>query len=89
MNKAIMNNQIKKSIYTGKEYEITQDEYYHVYKRYLADALSWLGYEYLKFINDKGEAVWSFKNTEKFQIARLELIEFKKKYGSFKNAPNK
>lgn len=52
-------------------------EYYEVRKRYLADALSYLGFRYYKFKNFKGNDVYSFKNTNAFQKAINGLFELK------------
>lgn len=50
---------------------------YEVHKKYLADALSFLGFRYYKFTNFKGNEVYSFKNTNEFQKAINGLSELK------------
>jgi hypothetical protein len=51
---------------------------YEVKKRYLAEALSYLGFRYYKngFGND---TTYSFENTEKFNTAMYELNQLKEK----------
>jgi len=51
---------------------------YEVRKRYLADALSYLGFRYYK----KGfgvDTIYTFENTEKFNKAMHELNQLKEK----------
>jgi len=51
---------------------------YEVRKKYLADALSYLGFRYYK--NGFGEdTIYSFENTEKFNKAMHELNQLKEK----------
>jgi len=54
---------------------------YEVRKRYLAEALSYLGFRYFKngFGND---TIYSFENTEKFNVAMHELNLLKNKLKS-------
>ena len=54
-------------------------EFYEVKKRYLAEALSFLGFRYYK--KGFGEnTIYSFKNTEKFSKALNELTILKNKF---------
>ena len=51
---------------------------YEVKKKYLAEALSYLGFRYYK--NGFGEnTVYTFENTEKFSKAMHELNQLKEK----------
>lgn len=51
---------------------------YEVRKRYLAEALSYLGFRYYK--NGFGtDTIYSFENTEKFSKAMHELNQLKEK----------
>jgi len=51
---------------------------YEVRKKYLAEALSYLGFRYYK--NGFGEeTTYTFENTEKFSIALHELNQLKNK----------
>jgi len=53
-------------------------KYIEVKKRYLAEALSFLGFHYFKFTN-LTETVYSFENTDKFQYAFKELIQLRER----------
>ena len=51
---------------------------YEVRKRYLAEALSYLGFRYYK--NGYGDnTIYTFENTEKFSKAMHELNQLKEK----------
>lgn len=52
-------------------------EYYEVRKKYLAEALNFIGFRFYKFTNSKGETVYSFEDTEKFKRAINGLFELK------------
>ncbi len=51
-------------------------KYYEVRKKYLSDALSYLGFRYYLFTK-QSETVYSFENTEKFQYALHQLTLLK------------
>lgn len=53
---------------------------FNINKKYLADALSWLGFRYYKFNTSNG-TIYSFERTDEFLEAMKQLIEFKKIYG--------
>lgn len=53
-------------------------KYTVIEKRYLANALSFLGFKYYKF-GDGKETKYSFEETEKFKFALHELLELKNK----------
>ena len=55
-----------------------EKKYVEVKKRYLAEALSFLGFHYYKFTNPE-ETVYSFENSEKFQTAFKELIQLRER----------
>jgi len=54
-------------------------KYYEINKKYLADALSYLGMRYYKFNKEDGTVVYSFENTIDFNIALNELTKLKNK----------
>lgn len=51
-------------------------EYTIIDKKYLADALSFLGCRYYIF-NKDGRKVYSFEKTDKFSLALAKLLELK------------
>jgi len=53
---------------------------FNINKKYLADALSWLGFRYYKYNTSSG-VIYSFERTDEFLEAMRQLIEFKKIYG--------
>ena len=55
------------------------NKYRVIYKRYLAEALSFLGFRYYKYNDDKGTG-YSFVKSDKFINALNELLELKNKY---------
>ena len=57
----------------------TNKKYYEIRKKYLADALSWLGMRYYIFDNFLNEKVYSFENTDKFQEALSGLFALREK----------
>lgn len=54
-------------------------KYYEIRKRYLAEALSFLGFRYFKFTND-GNIIYNFKDTESFRSALTQLNILKSTY---------
>ena len=46
-------------------------------KKYLADALSFLGFRYYKY-NQENKVVYRFENTEKFNLGLYQLLELRK-----------
>ena len=52
------------------------NKYTQINKKYLAEALSFLGFRYYKF-NDDGQTVYSFENTEKFSKALVKLLQLR------------
>lgn len=56
--------------------------YVEIKKKYLADALSFLGFRYFKFTNN-GEILYSFENTNKFQLALADILYLKEKYKNY------
>lgn len=48
--------------------------YFIVRKKYLADALSFLGFKYYKFTEPNGSVYYSFENSEKLNEAMTELL---------------
>lgn len=53
-------------------------EYTNINKKYLAMAMSFLGFKYYKFQNDEGETVFTFENTSKFMNALHGLLALRK-----------
>ncbi|SMC19408.1 hypothetical protein SAMN02745134_00822 [Clostridium acidisoli DSM 12555] len=53
-----------------------ENEYYEIKKKYLAFALSFLGFRYFVF-NDADGDKYSFENTEKFQLALDGLLKLR------------
>jgi len=53
-------------------------KYYDVRKKYLADALSYLGFKYFKD-GFKENTIYSFEDTELFRTAMTELNNLKNK----------
>ncbi|MBW9170756.1 hypothetical protein K2F43_05990 [Clostridium estertheticum] len=53
------------------------NKYYEVRKKYLAEALSYLGMPYMKFNKEDGTIVYSFENTDNFNLALNELTKLK------------
>ena len=53
------------------------NKYYEIRKKYLAEALSFLGMRYFKFNKEDGAVIYSFENTENFNIALNELTKLK------------
>ena len=54
------------------------NKYYPINKRYLAEAMSFLGFKYMKFNNYLDEQIYSFEDTAKFRIALNKLTLLKK-----------
>ncbi|AJA48652.1 hypothetical protein CPAST_c25830 [Clostridium pasteurianum DSM 525 = ATCC 6013] len=54
----------------------SKKKYYHVNKKYMADALNFLGCKFYKFTNDDG-TVYSFEDNEKFRIALTGLNQLR------------
>ncbi len=53
-----------------------ENKYTQINKRYLAEALAFLGFRYYKF-NDNGQIIYSFENTEKFSLALVKLLNLR------------
>ncbi|NFH99493.1 hypothetical protein FDB15_03980 [Clostridium botulinum] len=53
-------------------------KYKNIKKKYLADALSFLGFRYMIFDNEDGTKEYTFEDTFKFQHALNGLLKFKK-----------
>ena len=56
-----------------------KNKYYEIKKRYLAEALSFLGMRYFKYNKEDGTIIYSFENTDDFNIALNELTKLKNK----------
>jgi hypothetical protein len=63
-------------------YIMEKINYYEVKKKYLAEALSFLGFHYYKDGFGK-ETIFKFEDTDKFKEAMLGLNKLKEKLGSF------
>jgi hypothetical protein len=57
-----------------------KSEYFAVNDIALASSLSFLGFRYLRFDDEKYGKVYSFKDTKEFRQARQDLIDLKTKY---------
>ena len=58
-------------------------KYFEIRKKYMADALSYLGFRYFKF-NDHEGISYSFEDNEKFREALNDLLGLKNKFSSQK-----
>jgi len=58
-------------------------KYFEIRKKYMADALSYLGFRYFKF-NDPEGISYSFEDNEKFREALNDLLGLKNKFSSQK-----
>jgi len=58
-------------------------KYFEIKKKYMADALSYLGFRYFKF-NDPEGISYSFEDNEKFREALNDLLGLKNKFSSQK-----
>lgn len=54
--------------------------YFEIRKKYLAQALSFLGFKYYMFTSKEGYTLYSFAETDKFKSALDELLLLKDKY---------
>lgn len=54
-----------------------EKKYYHVNKKYMADALNYLGFRYYIFSNYQNETVYSFIDDDKFRIALTGLTQLR------------
>lgn len=55
-----------------------EKKYYEIKKKYLAFALSYLGFRYYKFGTDE-DTLYSFENTDEFRQALTGLTNLKNK----------
>jgi|GEM_PF-1922735 len=67
------------SLHNENNIQRNEKKYYKVSKRYLAEALGYIGFRYYKF-NDDGKIVYSFEDNENFQSALKQLIDLRQKY---------
>lgn len=58
-------------------------KYFIVRKKYLADALSFLGFKYYKFTNSDGSIYYSFENSGRFNDAMTELLSLQNKFNQY------
>lgn len=54
---------------------------YNIQKKYMAQAMSYLGYRYYKYNTENG-VIYSFERTPEFMNALNELVNLKKNYGN-------
>ena len=52
------------------------NKYTVIKKKYLAEALSFLGFRYYRYQQD-GQTVYTFENTEKFNTALYKLLQLR------------
>ena len=57
--------------------------YFIVRKKYLADALSFLGFKYYKFTDPGGSVYYSFENNNKLHEAMTELISLQGRFNRY------
>jgi len=57
--------------------------YFIVRKKYLADALSFLGFKYYKFTEPNGSVYYSFENSEKLNEAMTELLSLQGRFNRY------
>lgn len=50
-----------------------ENKYCNINKKYLADALAFLGFRYFKFQNE-GKTVFSFEDTVRFRVALTKVL---------------
>jgi len=55
----------------------TEQKYTNINKKYLADAMAFLGFGYLKFQDKEGKTVYTFENTERFNTALHKLLQLR------------
>ena len=58
-------------------------KYFIVRKKYLADALSFLGFKYYKFTEPNGSVYYSFENSEKLNEAMSELLSLQSRFSRY------
>lgn len=58
-------------------------KYFEIRKKYLAEALSYLGFKYYKFTN-ADYTMYSFEDTDNFKLALNDLLRLKDKYTNYK-----
>jgi len=57
--------------------------YFIVRKKYLADALSFLGFKYYKFTEPNGSVYYSFENSDKLNEAMTELLSLQSRFNRY------
>jgi len=57
--------------------------YFIVRKKYLADALSFLGFKYFKFTEPNGSVYYSFENSDKLNEAMTELLTLQGRFNRY------
>lgn len=55
-----------------------RNDYYSTNNKYLAYTLSFLGFKFMKFTDENGQVVYSFKRTPEFQKICDEVHRMKK-----------
>lgn len=60
-----------------------EQKYTNINKKYLALALSFLGFRYYVFQDSNGKTVYSFENTENFNTALYKLLQLKKEVDTY------
>ncbi len=60
-----------------------EKKYTIIDKKYLADALSFLGLRYFIFNKEDGKKVYSFEDTKKFHYTLAKLLVLKKEINNF------
>jgi len=58
-------------------------KYFIVRKKYLADALSFLGFKYYKFTEPNGSVYYSFENSDKLNEAMTELLSLQGRFNRY------
>jgi len=60
--------------------------YYEIFyckEKYLADALSFLGFKYYKFTDPNGSVYYSFENSDKLNEAMTELLSLQGRFSRY------
>ena len=65
-----------------KEAELKENNFYTVKKKYLAEALSYLGFRYYKYIQEDNKVSYVFEKTIYFEKCLSELIHLKARCGN-------
>ncbi|WP_039656353.1 hypothetical protein [Clostridium tyrobutyricum] len=57
--------------------------YFNIYKKYLAYAMSFLGFNFKKNVDYNGKIVYTFQRTKRFDECFNRLLILKNQYGNY------